>query len=88
MPRLQLKMLLYTPGVNFAAVLQGEELCYCHKKHPSKKTPRVRLLEEKVSRMGRDKPASTYILNTLILKSKFKIVSQIVLFYSFPPGLN
>lgn len=36
MPRLQLKMLLYTPGVNFAAVLQGEELCYCHKKHPSK----------------------------------------------------
>lgn len=66
MPWLQLQVLfiILTPALNFAAVLQGEELGYCCEKDLSKKIPRVRLLEEKVSRMGRDKPASTYLLKT------------------------
>lgn len=39
MPQLQRKLLFFilTPGLNFAAVLQGEELCYCHEKDGNKK---------------------------------------------------
>lgn len=63
MPRVQLKVfIILTLGLNFAVVLQGEELCYCHEKDLNKKMARARLLEEKVSRMGRDKPENAYIL--------------------------